>query len=155
MTSSNPLDGLSDEELAAADDTSPGQPSNASDPPEARPLLREAPEPPNVPPAEMIRATPLEELPLMLRRLSELEAALRWDWWVAYQNYRLCRVRWINHYHEYDRLQITAAQFKAEADDDVITPMVESRHRWEAWQAARRARINVKAELRVRTSRKG
>lgn len=146
MNRNDPLIGLSDDELAAVAPHEPASPTPG--------FRAGSPEHPAVPTAEAIQAAPLDTLPRLLRELSELEAKLRWDWWVAYQNYRLCRARWTKHYHEYERLQITAAQIKAETDDDVINPMVESRHRWETWQTARRARINVKAELRVRTARK-
>jgi hypothetical protein len=149
-TPRNRLAGLSEDELAVADLPTTESPRTVTPPPRDESFHAGNPGLPAVPTAEAVRATSLNALPSLLRELSELEAALRWDWWVAYENYRLCRARSINHYHEYDRLQITAAQFRAEADDDVINAMVESRHRWEAWQAARRARSNVEAELRVR-----
>ena len=107
---------------------------------------------PNVPTAEAIHVTPLLELPGLLRNLGELEARLRRDWWTAYQHYRHTFARWTLHYHQFDKLQISAAQLKAELDEDVGTAMVESRRCWEAVQTARRARLNVKAELRVRTT---
>ncbi len=89
-------------------------------------------------------------LPGMLRLTSDLEAKRRQAWWIAYQNYRQCLARMTLHYHEAEKLQITAAQLKAETETGVINAMVESRRLWEAWQIARRGRINLKAELRAR-----
>jgi hypothetical protein len=153
MTNDTPggrLVGLSEHELLAAEITTdtPRLGAGTLNPN----VLAAASEKPDVPSADTIRAAALGELPSLLRAISELEASLRRDWWTAYRHYRLCLARWTNHYHEHDKIQITAARIKAEMDDDVINAMVESRQGWEAWQTARRARINVKAELRVRTT---
>jgi hypothetical protein len=149
VTRTGPLAGLSEEELGAAGITPVDQARDYGGIHDWTAVDVGGAVPP-VPSSETIRATPLTGLPALIRAIGEREAQERRESWRAYQHYRQCFARLSNHYHEVEKLQITAAQSKAETDAGVIDAMIESRRCWETWQTAKRARVNAELELRAR-----
>ncbi len=69
---------------------------------------------------EEAHAVPLADLPKWIRITAEQKAAVSCEWSIAFGNYQERRGSLALYFHREERLQITAAEMKADIDPHVI-----------------------------------
>lgn len=101
-------------------------------------------------PAEVVAHIPLSLLPFFVRRVREDLATARAVWWEAYGRYREIQRTLALWYHEERKLQITAAEKKADIDPRVVEASTESHRLKTIVEGLERAEAHLLEELEVR-----
>lgn len=99
---------------------------------------------------EEAHAVPLADLPKSIRMTADQKAAISYEWSVAYYHYKERRGALVHYFHREEGLGITAAEIKADIDQNVIDAGDYSRRLKERVAAFEIAERQLLQELNVK-----